>query len=64
MILHILKESRALAILTVPGRVELAGNHTDHQHGRVLVSAVHLGIRADFAANSDSIGITATFSFR
>ena len=44
-----------MAILTVPGRVELAGNHTDHQHGRVLVSAVHLGIRADFAANSDSI---------
>ena len=44
-----------MAILTVPGRVELAGNHTDHQHGRVLVSAIHLCIQADFTANSDSV---------
>ena len=44
-----------MAIITVPGRTELAGNHTDHQHGRVLVSAVHLSIQADFTANSDSV---------
>ena len=44
-----------MAILTVPGRIELAGNHTDHQHGRVLASAIHLNIRADFSANSDSV---------
>ena len=44
-----------MAILSVPGRTELAGNHTDHQHGRVLVSAIHLNIRADFSANSDSV---------
>ena len=44
-----------MAILTVPGRTELAGNHTDHQQGRVLVSAVHLSIRADYTANSDSV---------
>ena len=50
-----LKENRILAIITVPGRVELAGNHTDHQHGRVLVSAIHLNIRGDFTANSDSV---------
>lgn len=44
-----------MALLTVPGRTELAGNHTDHQHGRVLASAIHLNIRADFSANSDSV---------
>ena len=44
-----------MATLTVPGRTELAGNHTDHQRGRVLVSAIHLNIRAVFSATSDSI---------
>ena len=44
-----------MAILSVPGRTELAGNHTDHQHGRVLASAIHLNIKASFTANSDSV---------
>lgn len=44
-----------MAILTVPGRTELSGNHTDHQHGRVLASAIHLNIQADYTANSDSV---------
>ena len=44
-----------MATLFVPGRTELAGNHTDHQQGRVLVSAIHLNIRAVFSANSDSV---------
>ena len=29
-----------------PGRTELAGNHTDHQNGRVLASAVDVGLTA------------------
>lgn len=29
-----------------PGRTELAGNHTDHQKGRILASAVDLGLYA------------------
>lgn len=32
----------------VPGRTELAGNHTDHQRGRILASAVDLGLFAGF----------------
>lgn len=32
--------------LAVPGRTELAGNHTDHQGGRVLAAAVDLYILA------------------
>ena len=53
--LSFLKECRRLATLSVPGRTELAGNHTDHQRGRVLASAIHLNIQADFTANSDSV---------
>lgn len=34
-----------------PGRTELAGNHVDHQHGRVMSAAVSLGIRAEAAEN-------------
>jgi len=33
--------------LSVPGRTELAGNHTDHQGGRVLAAAVDLYLQAE-----------------
>lgn len=39
----------------VPGRVELAGNHTDHQNGRVLASAVERGIYAQAAPNGEEL---------
>lgn len=31
---------------SAPGRTELSGNHTDHQHGRVLAGAVNLDMLA------------------
>ena len=37
-----------------PGRLELLGNHTDHNHGLVLVSAVDLDILASASKNSDN----------
>lgn len=37
-----------------PGRTELAGNHTDHQKGRVLCSAVDKGIYADVIPTGDN----------
>lgn len=37
-----------------PGRTELAGNHTDHQNGRVLASAVDLGLHAVCQTNGSS----------
>lgn len=44
--------------LFVPGRTELAGNHTDHQMGRILASAVDLGLYAVCEKNgSDTISI-------
>ena len=36
-----------------PGRTELAGNHTDHQLGRVLAASVDVGIRARAARRRD-----------
>lgn len=35
------------------GRTELAGNHTDHQRGRVLTAAVDAGITARVTPRDD-----------
>jgi galactokinase len=37
---------REVSVYSVPGRVELCGNHTDHNRGVVLASAVNLDIIA------------------
>ena len=37
---------------SVSGRTELAGNHTDHQNGRILASTVHMGLTAKAEGNS------------
>lgn len=31
-----------ITVVIAPGRTELGGNHTDHNHGQVLAAAVHL----------------------
>ena len=36
---------------SAPGRTEIGGNHTDHQHGRVLAAAVDLDTRAAVRRN-------------
>ena len=33
---------RSAALFSTPGRTEIGGNHTDHQHGCVLAGAVNL----------------------
>ena len=45
-------------IFSAPGRTELGGNHTDHQHGRVLAAAVNLETLAYVAENgTDTIRV-------
>ena len=39
----------------VSGRVELAGNHTDHQNGRVLASATDRGLTANAQPNGEDV---------
>lgn len=34
--------NRTVRLYSAPGRTEIGGNHTDHQHGRVLAAAVTL----------------------
>ena len=31
-----------IALFSAPGRTEIGGNHTDHQHGMVLAASVNL----------------------
>lgn len=45
----------AEALFSAPGRTELGGNHTDHQHGRVLAAGVDLDILAAAAANDSGV---------
>ncbi|MCL2151437.1 MAG: galactokinase [Oscillospiraceae bacterium] len=47
---------------SAPGRVEIGGNHTDHQHGRVLAAAVGLEITATAIANGlDTVKTSGQF---
>ncbi|MBQ9250390.1 MAG: galactokinase [Oscillospiraceae bacterium] len=39
----------------VSGRTELAGNHTDHQNGRILAAAIDLGVTARVEANGAGV---------
>ena len=43
---------RQVQVYSAPGRAELGGNHTDHQHGRVLAGSVNIDMIAAAAPNS------------
>ena len=44
-------EEIPVVLCSAPGRTEIGGNHTDHQHGRVLAGAVDLDFIACVAVN-------------
>jgi len=44
-----------IRVFSAPGRTEVGGNHTDHQHGRVLAGSVNLDVIAIVAPNDDGI---------
>ncbi len=49
-----------VSLFSSPGRTEIGGNHTDHNHGRVLAGAVNLDMIAAAAPNgSQRIRITS-----
>ena len=48
-------ERDEVRIFSAPGRTEVGGNHTDHQHGRVLAGSVDLDIIGIVALNADNI---------
>lgn len=43
------------AVFSAPGRTEIGGNHTDHQHGRVLAGSIDLDIIAVAAPNGENV---------
>ena len=44
-------EDTLVTLCSAPGRTEICGNHTDHQHGRVLAAAVNLDFLSCAAPN-------------
>ena len=47
--------TQAETLFSAPGRTELGGNHTDHQHGRVLAAGVDLDILAAVSPNQSGM---------
>ncbi len=48
-------EHHNVALYSAPGRTEICGNHTDHQHGCVLAAAVDLDIIGIVAFNDENV---------
>ena len=49
---------REISLFSAPGRTEIGGNHTDHQHGRVLAASVNLDTVAAVSENgTDTVSI-------
>ena len=47
-------DSEEIRLFSAPGRTEVGGNHTDHQHGRVLAGSVDLDVIAIVAKTTDN----------
>ncbi len=52
---EIFGEADQLIFASAPGRTEIAGNHTDHNHGRVLAAAINLDTVAAASKRADSV---------
>lgn len=44
-----------VSLFSVPGRSELSGNHTDHNHGKVIAASIELDVIAIAAKTDDRI---------
>ena len=50
-------------VYSAPGRSEVGGNHTDHQHGQVLAAAVNLDVIAIVSKTDDGMIKVVSDSF-
>ena len=48
-------ERGEIRLISAPGRTEIGGNHTDHNHGRVLAAAVNLDTLCAVTARDDML---------
>ncbi|MDD6564439.1 MAG: galactokinase family protein [Clostridiales bacterium] len=44
-----------IALFSAPGRTEIGGNHTDHQHGCVIAGSVNLDVIAAVSLNNENV---------
>ncbi len=56
--------SKGARFFSAPGRSELGGNHTDHQHGHVLAATVSLDMIAAVTPRSDDLVRIVSNGFR
>ena len=53
------------AIFSAPGRTEIGGNHTDHQHGKVLAASINKDAIAVVSPNeNNNVNILAEHSLK
>lgn len=52
---EIFGERDGICLFSAPGRTEIGGNHTDHQHGHVLAASVNLDVIAVAALNGSNL---------
>ncbi len=48
-------EDREVRLFSAPGRTEVGGNHTDHNHGRVLAASINLDAIAVASKNDENV---------
>ena len=56
-------DSDSIELFSAPGRTEVGGNHTDHNHGKVLAAGVDLDTVAAAAKRGDNIIVEKSFKF-
>lgn len=44
-----------ISLFSAPGRTEIGGNHTDHQHGCIVAGSVNIDIIAAVSCNNDNV---------
>ena len=47
--------NQGLGLFSAPGRTEIGGNHTDHNHGKVLAGSVNMDVIAVAAKNDSGV---------
>ncbi len=52
---EIFGDKDGIRLFSAPGRTEIGGNHTDHQHGHVLAASVNLDVIAVAAPNGSNL---------
>jgi galactokinase len=50
-------DDEKISVFSAPGRTEVGGNHTDHNHGKVLAASVNLDTVAAAAKRDDNFAI-------